>query len=248
MPSSNFTFEVFSYWYLSVCLGFTFCRSAIRFLVGSARNLGYNNRRVAVAGSMPIGVRLLRNFKEEPWLGFIVEGIYDDVHSHDDSEIKYCGDLDKLVEDARRGRLDYVYIAMKMSEEHKFKKILSKLTDTTCSVMFIPDIFTFNILQSRTEEVNGVPVVPLFDTPLNGINKVFKRLEDVLLSFSILVFISPVLVLIALAVKLTSDGPIIFRQTRYGMDGKPIMVWKFRSMTVMEDDAVVTQAKKEMSG
>ncbi|MGS4431579.1 hypothetical protein ACKUVA_02405 [Serratia marcescens] len=134
MPSSNFTFEVFSYWYLSVCLGFTFCRSAIRFLVGSARNLGYNNRRVAVAGSMPIGVRLLRNFKEEPWLGFIVEGIYDDVHSHDDSEIKYCGDLDKLVEDARRGRLDYVYIAMKMSEEHKFKKILSKLTDTTCSV------------------------------------------------------------------------------------------------------------------
>ncbi|MGQ6049668.1 undecaprenyl-phosphate glucose phosphotransferase [Serratia sp. IR-2025] len=244
MPSSSFTFEVFLYWYISVCLGFTFCRSAIRFLVGTIRNLGYNNRKVAVAGSMPIGVRLLKNFKEEPWLGFIVEGIYDDVQSHNDNEIKYCGDLDKLVEDARQGRLDYVYIAMKMSEEHKFKKILGQLTNTTCSVMFIPDVFTFNILQSRTEEVNGVPVVPLFDTPLNGINKVFKRAEDIILSMLILMFISPVLALIAFAVKFTSQGPVIFRQTRYGMDGKPIMVWKFRSMTVMENNDVVIQAKK----
>ena len=112
--------------------------------------------------------------------------------------------------------------------------------------MFIPDVFTFNILQSRTEEVNGVPVVPLFDTPLNGINKVFKRVEDILLSTLILIFISPVLALIAFAVKFTSHGPIIFRQTRYGMDGKPIMVWKFRSMTVMENNDVVIQAKKEI--
>lgn len=244
MPSSSFTFEIFLHWYLAVCVGFTFCRSAIRFLAGLVRNLGYNTRRVAVAGSMPIGARLLKGFKDDPWLGFVVEGIYDDIQSISDNEIKYCGSLDKLVEDARKGRLDYIYIAMKMSEEDKFKKILGQLTDTTCSVMFIPDVFTFNILQSRTEEVNGVPVVPLFDTPLNGINKVFKRVEDVLLSLLILIFISPVLFLIACAVRFSSDGPIIFRQTRYGMDGKPIMVWKFRSMTVMENDSVVTQAKK----
>ena len=244
MANSNFTFEIFLYWYLSVCIGFTICRSAIRFLAGTVRNFGYNTRKVAVAGSMPIGVKLLKSFKDEPWLGFIVEGIYDDVRSYNDSEIKYSGNLDKLVEDARQGRLDYVYIAMKMSEEDKFRKILSQLTNTTCSVMFIPDVFTFNILQSRTEEVNGVPVVPLFDTPLNGINKVFKRVEDVLLSLMILLFISPVLLLIAAAVKFTSEGPVIFRQTRYGMDGKPIMVWKFRSMSVMENDSIVTQAKK----
>ncbi|WP_224654349.1 sugar transferase, partial [Escherichia coli] len=85
----------------------------------------------------------------------------------------------------------------------------------------------FNILQSRTEEVNGVPVVPLFDTPLNGINMVFKRLEDIILSLFILLLISPLLIIISLAVKITSPGPVIFRQTRYGMDGKPIKVWKF---------------------
>ncbi|HCX4781159.1 TPA: undecaprenyl-phosphate glucose phosphotransferase, partial [Escherichia coli] len=101
----------------------------------------------------------------------------------------------------------------------------------------------FNILQSRTEEVNGIPVVPIFETPLNGINMVLKRLEDIILSVVILTLISPILIIISLCVKLTSPGPIIFKQTRYGMDGKPIKVWKFRTMVVMENDNV-TQATK----
>jgi Sugar transferases involved in lipopolysaccharide synthesis len=86
--------------------------------------------------------------------------------------------------------------------------------------------------------------VPLFDTPLNGINMVFKRLEDIVVSLIILMLISPILFVIACAVKLSSPGPIIFRQIRYGMDGKPIKVWKFRSMSVMENDEKVIQAKK----
>ncbi|HCO1727002.1 TPA: exopolysaccharide biosynthesis polyprenyl glycosylphosphotransferase, partial [Escherichia coli] len=93
-------------------------------------------------------------------------------------------------------------------------------------------------------EINGVPVVPLYESPLSGINMVFKRLEDIIVSLSILIVISPVLLIIACAVKFTSPGPVIFRQIRYGMDGKSIKVWKFRSMTVMENDNNVTQATK----
>lgn len=133
---------------------------------------------------------------------------------------------------------------MSMSDEVKMKNLIKSLTDTTCSVILIPDLFTFNILQSRTEEVNGVPVVPLFDTPLNGINMIFKRIEDIVISSIILLFISPILLIIACLIKLTSPGPIIFKQTRYGMDGKPIKVWKFRSMSVMENDNKVIQATK----
>ncbi|WP_221016031.1 undecaprenyl-phosphate glucose phosphotransferase, partial [Klebsiella pneumoniae] len=140
--------------------------------------------------------------------------------------------------------IDRIYIALSMKDEQIIKDLVSKLTDTTCSVLLIPDVFTFNILQSRTEEINGVPVVPLFDTPLSGINMLFKRLEDIVVSSIILVLISPVLIGIALAVKFSSPGPIIFRQIRYGMDGKPIKVWKFRSMTVMENDDKVIQATK----
>lgn len=235
---------IFIQWYLIVVIGFILCRSSIRLASGVLRKLGYNTRNVAVVGSLPAGVNLLKSFIEEPWLGFVVKGIYDDSSSDELDGVPYAGNIQQLIQDAREGKLDRIYIALGMNDEAKIKKIVSQLTDTTCSVLLIPDIFTFNILQSRTEEINGVPVVPLFDTPLNGINMVFKRLEDIFVSSIILVLISPVLIVIACAVKFSSAGPIIFRQIRYGMDGKPIKVWKFRSMSVMENDNKVIQAKK----
>ncbi len=198
-----------------------------------------------MAGSTPAGIGLLKGFVEEPWLGFVVKGIYDDTVLGNSDDIPYCGDFSKLISDAKEGKIDRVYIALNMKDEAIIKTVVSQLTDTTCSVLLIPDIFTFNILQSRTEEINGVPVVPLFDTPLNGINMIFKRLEDIIVSLIILTLISPVLLLIACIVKFTSPGPVIFRQIRYGMDGKPIRVWKFRTMKVMENDDKVIQAKKD---
>ncbi|WP_139536496.1 undecaprenyl-phosphate glucose phosphotransferase [Klebsiella spallanzanii] len=231
-------------WYLLVSLGFVICRTLIRIALGIFRKIGYNTRNVAVVGSLPAGINLLKGFQKEPWLGFVVKGIYDDNKLDCYDDLPYGGSLDNLIEDAKSGKLDRIYIAMSMHDEIKVKEIVSQLTDTTCSVLLIPDIFTFNILQSRTEEINGVPVVPLFDTPLSGINMIFKRLEDIIVSFLIIIIISPVLLLIACAVRFTSPGPIIFRQVRYGMDGKPIKVWKFRSMTVMENDETVKQATK----
>nr|WP_117030131.1 undecaprenyl-phosphate glucose phosphotransferase [Klebsiella pneumoniae]SXT30218.1 UDP-phosphate glucose phosphotransferase [Klebsiella pneumoniae] len=244
LSSYNFAFDIFLQWYAVVSLTIVFCRIAIRFAAGLIRKFGYNTRYVAVAGSMPAGINLLRSFEEEPWLGFVVKGVYDDQPTDDESNIIYAGTLSDLISEAKAGKLDRIYIAMRMGDEEKIKNLVRELTNTTCSVMLIPDIFTFNILQSRTEEVNGVPVVPLFDTPLNGINMVFKRLKDIIISLIILVLISPVLFVIACTVKCSSPGPVLFRQIRYGMDGKPIKVWKFRSMTVMENDSVVTQATK----
>lgn len=240
----GFTVTMSLGWFISVTIGFICCRSFIRFGAGVLRKFGYNTRKVAVVGGLPVGINLLRGFLEEPWLGFIVEGIYDDKPLDQISDIPYAGNLEKLVQDARNGKLDRIYIALSMNEEYKIKKIVNQLTDTTCSVLLIPDIFTFNILQSRTEEINGVPVVPLFDTPLNGINMVFKRMEDIIVSSVILILISPVLIFIGCGVKLSSPGPIFFRQIRYGMDGKQIRVWKFRTMTVMENSETVIQATK----
>ena len=244
VPDFDISFHIFAQWYLIVVIGLVGCRSSIRLGAGMLRNLGYNTRRVAVVGSMPAGINLLKGFLEEPWLGFVVKGIYDDQKASNYEGVPYAGSLSQLVQDAREGKIDRIYIALGMSDESKIKSLVSQLTDTTCSVLLIPDLFTFNILQSRTEEINGVPVVPLFDTPLNGINMVFKRLEDIIVSTIILILISPILLMIACAVKFTSPGPIIFRQIRYGMDGKPIKVWKFRSMSVMENDDKVVQATK----
>ncbi|HIH9943991.1 TPA: undecaprenyl-phosphate glucose phosphotransferase [Klebsiella pneumoniae] len=236
--------RVAAIWFIVVTIGFVLCRSLIRVGAGILRRLGYNTRRVAVVGSLPAGINLLKSFAEEPWMGFIVLGYYNSEPLTSVSDINFCGNFDKLIIDARDGKIDRIYIAMNMQEEAKIKKIVQQLTDTTCSVLLIPDIFTFNILQARTEEINGVPVVPLFDTPLSGINMIFKRLEDIIVSTVILLLISPVLLIISVAVKFSSPGPVLFRQLRYGMDGKPIRVWKFRSMRVMEKDENVVQATK----
>lgn len=236
--------RVAAIWFIVVTIGFVLCRSLIRVGAGILRRLGYNTRRVAVVGSLPAGINLLKSFAEQPWMGFIVLGYYNSEPLTSVSDINFCGNFDKLIIDARDGKIDRIYIAMNMQEEAKIKKIVQQLTDTTCSVLLIPDIFTFNILQARTEEINGVPVVPLFDTPLSGINMIFKRLEDIIVSTVILLLISPVLLIISVAVKFSSPGPVLFRQLRYGMDGKPIRVWKFRSMRVMENDENVVQATK----
>ncbi|MFW0765449.1 undecaprenyl-phosphate glucose phosphotransferase [Trabulsiella odontotermitis] len=237
----NNSFGIWLAWYLLSTTGMVVSRAFIRSGAGWLRNQGYNTRRVAVAGDLPVGQALLDSFRNQPWLGYEVIGTYHDPKPGGVGA-DWAGNTQQLLEDARAGKIHNVYIAMPMRDESCIKKLVRDLADTTCSVILIPDVFTFNILHSRVEEVNGVPVVPLYDTPLSGTNRVLKRLEDIVLSAFILLLISPVLCAIALAVKLSSPGPIIFRQTRYGMDGKPIMVWKFRSMRVMENDKVVTQA------
>ncbi|HBX8616835.1 TPA: undecaprenyl-phosphate glucose phosphotransferase [Klebsiella pneumoniae] len=245
-PIPDVNLNILIQWYLIVVIGFVICRFSIRIGSGLLRKIGCNTRNVAVVGSLPAGINLLRGFMDEPWLGFVVRGVYDDIKLDDYNGVPYGGNINDLIKDAREGKLDRVYIALGMHDEIKIKNIVGQLTDTTCSVLLIPDIFTFNILQSRTEEINGVPVVPLFDTPLNGINMVVKRLEDIVVSSIILLLISPLLACIACAVKFTSPGPVIFRQVRYGMDGKSILVWKFRSMTVMENDNVIQATKNDV--
>jgi putative colanic acid biosynthesis UDP-glucose lipid carrier transferase len=122
--------------------------------------------------------------------------------------------------------------------------LLEALRDTTGSIYFVPDTFVTDLIQGRMDSVGGIPVVAVCETPFMGINRVVKRTTDIVLSILILILISPLLLLIALAIKLTSPGPAIFKQRRYGLDGSDILVYKFRSMTVMEDGAAVKQAQK----
>jgi putative colanic acid biosynthesis UDP-glucose lipid carrier transferase len=125
--------------------------------------------------------------------------------------------------------------------------ILDELKDTTASIFFVPDMFVTDLIQGRTGSVCGMPIISVCETPFTGSNGFVKRLSDIVLSVIILVLILPILLGVATAVKLSSPGPIIFRQRRYGLDGKEILVYKFRSMTVTEDGAKVQQATKNDS-
>lgn len=236
-------------WYISSSIGFIIARSLIRFIMGYIRKHGYNSRNVVIVGSSATGIRLAMNLRNSPWLGFNVLGFYcnENNYNRNIEEIENLGCIDALIKNAHKGHFDRVYIALPMKEEKLIQNILSELSNTTCTVMLIPDLFTVNVMQSRSEIVNGIPVISLYDTPMSGINMVLKRVEDFILAIIILITILPFMLGIALIVKLTSRGPVFFKQERYGMDGKAIQVWKFRSMTVMENGANVIQAKKNDS-
>lgn len=154
------------------------------------------------------------------------------------------GSLNELSAYLKTHTVHKLYIALPMSSHPRILKLLDDLKDTTASIYFVPDIFVTDLIQGRVSDVNGIPVVSVCDTPFTGMDGFIKRTADVLFSLFVLILISPILLGIAIAVKVTSPGPIIFKQRRYGLDGQQILVYKFRSMTVTEDGVTVTQATR----
>ena len=157
------------------------------------------------------------------------------------------GTISELVNDARENRIDVVFVALPMRAEERIRKILADLADSTASVYIVPDLFVFQLMHSRWTTVEGLPVVSVFENPFYGVDGVFKRVVDLTLGTAALLAFALPMALVATAVKLTSRGPVFFKQKRYGLDGRSFAVWKFRSMTVCENGHKVTQATKNDS-
>lgn len=210
------------------------------------RRKGKNSRKVAVAGANDLGLELQRLFEQEEWMGMSFSGIYDDrLQSRTDATtIDVLGDLKKLVRNAKNGEIDIVYITLALKAEERIKNIISELSDTTVSVYYVPDFFGFDLLRSQWSSVGNIAVVSIYDSPFYGVDGVLKRIFDVIFSLFVLILIAIPMLFIAILVKITSSGPILFKQRRFGLDGNEIIVWKFRSMSVAEDGSKVVQAKK----
>ena len=240
--------DQFGVWFFSILSGLILYRRCLRLLLRYARMQGYNSRRVAIVGAGKFGQELSHRIRVSPWMGLSIVGHYDldeylDV-PHELEPVPVLGNLEKLIADAKQGLFDKVYISLPLSEQSKIVNLVSGLADTTCSVYYFPDVFTFELLHARYDNLGGLPVISIYSSPMDGFSRVMKRAFDLVVGTCILALISIPMVAIAAAVKFTSNGPVFFKQQRYGIDGKPIKVWKFRSMTCMEDGDKVTQAKK----
>ncbi|MCY7370378.1 MAG: undecaprenyl-phosphate glucose phosphotransferase, partial [Polaromonas sp.] len=141
-------------------------------------------------------------------------------------------------------RVQFIYLALPRASRPRILKILDGFKPTTASIYFVPDMFITDLIQGRSDSVCGVNVISVCDTPFRGFNQALKRGSDIVLSLLILALVTPVMLVVAALVRLDSPGPIIFRQRRYGLDGEQIVVYKFRSMAVVEDGNVIEQAKK----
>jgi len=155
------------------------------------------------------------------------------------------GSISALPDYVRSHGVDTIYIALPMASQPRILKLLEELRDTTASIYFVPDIFVSDLIQARVDTIGDLPVVAVCETPFYGFNGLVKRLEDYVLASLILVFIAPLLIAIGIGVKLSSPGPVLFKQRRYGVDGRKIVVYKFRTMTVVEDGDVIKQATKD---
>jgi len=207
-------------------------------------------KTAVVAGANDLGRRLAAKLREDPMLGQRFAGYFDDRDAGRIPAVaprENLGSLAELADYARSHPADVIYIALPMASQPRILKLLEDLRDTTASIYFVPDIFDSDLIQARVDSIGGLPVVAVCESPFNGINGVVKRASDFVFSILILLLISPLMLAIALGVKLSSPGPVLFKQRRYGLDGKRIVVYKFRTMTVAEDGDVVRQATRNDS-
>ena len=199
-----------------------------------------------IAGANELGRQLAERLRD-PILGIRVAGYFDDRASgrlRDLPAAQNLGGLSALADYARAQRVDVIYIALPMASQPRILRLLEELRDTTASIYFVPDIFVSDLIQARVDSIGGLPVVAVCESPFYGFNGLVKRLSDIVFAGTILAAIAPLLVCISVGVKLSSRGPILFKQRRYGLDGRKIVVYKFRSMTVAEDGDLVRQATR----
>ena len=213
---------------------------------------GINTRGYAIVGATDVGFGLARNIERSPDMGLKFMGFYDDrpgdrIADGEESFQERLGDFTTLIEHAKANRVSTVFITLPMRAEERIRDVIARLSDSTISVYVVPDLFVFQLLHSRWTDVHGIPIVSVFENPLYGVDGVLKRACDLTLAAIGLVFLALPMLLIAAMVKLTSKGPVFFRQRRYGLDGREFFVWKYRSMTVCEDGDTVTQATKNDS-
>lgn len=206
-------------------------------------------RQGVIVGYNQLGRRLADEIETHPLLGISLKGYFDDRAWHRlwIRDAMLLGNFSNVADYVRANRVDIIFLALPMASQPRILTLLDALRDTTVSVYFVPDIFVTDLIQARMDAIGRIPVVAVCDTPFSGLKGIIKRGSDVVLSVLILFLITPVLVIVGLLVKLTSPGPVIFKQRRYGLDGKEIIVYKFRSMTVCEDGPDVPQARRNDS-
>jgi putative colanic acid biosynthesis UDP-glucose lipid carrier transferase len=216
-------------------------------LIRAARARGYGVRNAIIVGTDDNALALSRSIAAAPWLGIRLRGFVslgDELSMQAADHGATIGQLEDLERLVRTADVDIVYVSVSMSDREQVNAILRVLGNSTVSIFLVPDIFTAEVMQGTWVTLGDVPTVCVIDGPARGVNSLVKRLEDLLIAGVALILLAIPMLVIAIGVRLGTPGPALYKQTRYGANGKPILVWKFRTMRVMESTSEFTQARK----
>ena len=247
---SQFSEQVLLTWFIVTPLMLIASHITARSIIANLYTTGHS-RPTIVIGANETSLEFIQHIEDIPFLLINYHGFFDE---RDNSRIasaagnrfgSHLGGLADVIPYIHKHNIEIVFISLPMSSQPRIQQLMDELPDTTASVYFLPDIYIFDLMQARFEYIGDIPVVAMSESPFVGIDGVVKNTSDFVIALLTLILLSPLMLCIALAVKITSPGPIIFKQRRYGLNGEEIIVYKFRSMTVVEDGADIVQAKKD---
>lgn len=244
----SFSRSWFLLWSIFSVILLVLFRGSLLFILRQMRAHGMNERRVIIVGAGKLANKLAETVHQALWTGFRVEKIFSDStmpHAKNILGIEVQSlpeDLGLYLEQTKL-TIDEVWLALPLGAEDCVKDLLYQLRHRTIAIRFVLDIFGLDLHNHSFTDLAGFPAVNLSLSPMMGMNRIIKAVEDKLLAVIILFLVSPLLLTIAIAVKFTSKGPVLFKQKRHGWDGRVINIYKFRTMYVHRDTpGVVTQA------
>ena len=244
----SFSRVVTAYFWVFVIVGMLLSHKLVGALMAFLRKRGLQMQRVLVVGAGELGQRVVKSLRLHPEIGFSVEGY---LTGHPEKIGSRPGDVPVLglYQDVNRvvreQSIDQLFIALPLKSHDRLEQVLSRLSEETVAVKVVPDLLRYMNVHSGVDELDGLPIVNLAETPLYGWNRVIKRGSDIVFGAFALLLLAPVMGLIALIVRFESPGPVFFRQERVGLDGRVFDIIKFRSMRVgAEDETGPVWAKK----
>ncbi|MBI69382.1 MAG: undecaprenyl-phosphate glucose phosphotransferase [Phycisphaerae bacterium] len=234
------------FWWFSTSI---FClmseRTTLILILNMLRKRGFNQKRVVIVGAGRLGQSLATHINDAPWPSFQVSSFFDQRKRNNSksNEIPVNNDFDLLNAYIEEQQIDEVWIALPLKAEELIEKVVNNLLETTATVRFLPDTFSLRLFRHHITEIYGFPMLDLSSPKMTGIDKILKTALDYFVSTVALLFLSPLLLFIAIAIKITSRGPVLFKQNRLGWDGKSFKVYKFRTMYMhKEEGGAITQA------
>ena len=209
-----------------------------------------NARQALLVGCTESSLALAHRLRDSRDFGMVVHGFFDDrarERLNLDPEVPLLGRLSDLAGYVDANRIEVIFIALPVRQAARIIDLIDQLRDTTASIYYLPDILVFDLIQARSIAIDGIPALSMCESPFFGYRALAKRATDVLIAATALLLAAPLMIAIALLVRMSSPGPVIFRQRRYGLNGEEITVYKFRTMTVTEDGPTIEQARQNDS-
>jgi Undecaprenyl-phosphate glucose phosphotransferase len=211
----------------------------VGFLVKEMHIRGVNLKKVLIVGAGKLGQKVVERLEKHPEIGFSVVGYL----SHSPEKVgktfmdhKVLGVYQELVRVIRENKVDQIFIALPLKAHDRLEEILTSLGEETVDIKLVPDLLRYMDLHSGVEELDGMPLINLSESPLYGWNIILKRVSDIVFSGFAIILTFPVMVLVAIALRLESRGPLIYRQERMGLDRDVFWMYKFRSMKAEAED------------